>query len=53
MRIHELSKDGDVDGIAAELMAGTPVDTREPESDRTPLMEALESSRAEWSVCVF
>jgi hypothetical protein len=41
MRIHACAQDGDVEGVARELAEGVAVDARDPESGRTPLMEAV------------
>jgi ankyrin repeat protein len=46
MSIHELAKAGDVSAVLAELSCGTAVDARDPQTDRTALMEAAASPEA-------
>ena len=45
-RIHEYAHEGDIAGVSAELALGTPVDTRDPATNQTPLMVAVSSSKA-------
>lgn len=43
MRIHSCARRGDLTGVRGELDAGVPVDVRDPDTDLTPLAEAVTS----------
>lgn len=53
MILHDYAKRGDLDGIRRVLTQGTHVDARDPCSDRTALMEAVNSPAAEVQVVKF